>query len=85
MASVTYFVALPFLPTEAGELVAGEARECQSSGAAERAARSMVRGEVVGAVAFSRVGDPAIGEFADAEIIARFGEVPRDLEALTGT
>jgi hypothetical protein len=33
------------------------------------------------AIAFSRVGDPATGEFQDATIIALFGEV--DLEALS--
>jgi hypothetical protein len=33
----------------------------------------------VGAVAFSRTGDPAIGEFGDAKVIRKFGEVPEDL------
>jgi hypothetical protein len=36
----------------------------------------------VGAVAFSRTGDPAIGEFGDAKVIRKFGEVPEDLSAL---
>ena len=35
MAVVTYFVALPFVRNENGELVAGEAQERQSAGAAK--------------------------------------------------
>ena len=41
MANVTYFVALPFVRNEEGELVAGEAQGRQSAGAAESAARRM--------------------------------------------
>jgi vacuolar-type H+-ATPase subunit D/Vma8 len=36
----------------------------------------------VGAIAFSRSGDPATGEFGDAKLIRKFGEVPDDLSAL---
>jgi len=36
----------------------------------------------VGAVAFSRTGDPATGDFGDAEIIKKFGDVPDDLSTL---
>jgi hypothetical protein len=36
----------------------------------------------VGAVAFSRTGDPATGVFSDAEVIRKFGDVPDDLSAL---
>jgi hypothetical protein len=36
----------------------------------------------VGAVAFSRKGDPATGDFSDAKVIRAFGEVPNDLNAL---
>jgi hypothetical protein len=35
-----------------------------------------------GALAFSRTGDPATGEFGDAKVIRRFGDVPGDLSAL---
>jgi hypothetical protein len=34
---------------------------------------------VVGAVAFSRTGDPATGDFGDATVIRKFGDVPDDL------
>jgi hypothetical protein len=36
----------------------------------------------VGAVAFSRTGDPATGDFSDAKAIKKFGDVPDDLSAL---
>lgn len=35
-----------------------------------------------GAVAFSRTGDPATGEFGDAKLVRKFGDVPDDLSAL---
>jgi hypothetical protein len=34
------------------------------------------------AVAFSRTGDPATGDFSDAKVIRKFGNVPDDLSAL---
>jgi hypothetical protein len=34
-----------------------------------------------GALAFSRTGDPATGEFPDAVVLAQFGEV--DLDSLS--
>jgi hypothetical protein len=36
----------------------------------------------VGAVAFSRTGDPATSNFNDAQVIRKFGDVPDDLSAL---
>jgi hypothetical protein len=36
----------------------------------------------VGAVAFSRTGDPATGDFSDATVLKKFGDVPDDLSAL---
>jgi len=38
--------------------------------------------EHVSAVAFSRTGDPATGDFSDAKVIRKFGDVPDDLSAL---
>lgn len=78
MDTVTYFVALPFQQTEDGELVPGEAKECQSSSRAIREAERLSRTHA-GAVAFSRSGDPSIGEFSGATVIAHFGAVPEEL------
>jgi hypothetical protein len=83
MADVTYYVALPFLQDDAGSPVAGAAEECQSSSAALRRAELLSRGEgCIGALAFSRTGDPMIGEFGDAKLLRKFGNVPDDLSAL---
>jgi hypothetical protein len=76
--SVTYYVALPFERTEDGDLVPVEAMEAPSAGAAQRLAMrfSLVK---AGAVAFSRTGDPDSGEFEDAVVIAKYGELPAEL------
>jgi hypothetical protein len=83
MADVTYYVALPFLQDDTGAPVAGAAEECQSSSGALRRAEvlSKVPGSV-GAVAFSRTGDPMMGEFGDAKLLRKFGDVPDDLSGL---
>jgi hypothetical protein len=35
-----------------------------------------------GAIAFKRSGDPLLGDFSDAIVIKRFGEVPERLDEL---
>ena len=75
---VTYYVALPFMDSE--EIpVPGQAVECQSHGCAISAARSLSTKEGnVGALAFSRTGNPELGEFTDATVLKTFGLVPKD-------
>lgn len=83
MVDMTYYVALPFLRDDTGTLIAGAAEECQSSTTALRRAEMMSRAAGnIGAVAFSRSGDPMAGEFSDAKLIRKFGEVPDDLSEL---
>ena len=82
MASVTYFVVLPFIRDVDGGLVAEEGKEAPNGFAAKARARAMV-GKVAGAVAFSRTGDPSMGDWEPAVILGRYGEVPGDLDALT--
>jgi hypothetical protein len=80
--AVTYYVALPFIRTEDGS-APGEAQECPSEHAAIRRAETLARDpHNAGAVAFKRTGDPNIGEFSDAVVVKRFGEVPDDLSEL---
>jgi hypothetical protein len=82
MAEVTYYVALPFVVSDDG-IVAGEPTECFNPDAVVMRAEALSRKEGhVGAVAFSRTGDPATGDFGDAKVIRKFGEVPDDLGAL---
>ena len=83
MPNVTYYAVLPFVRDEDGNLCPDEAVECQSSaGAAARArALSVVK---AGAVAFSRTGDPDVGEWADAVVLTRVGDTPADLQLVSG-
>jgi hypothetical protein len=83
MTDITYYVALPFLQDDTGAPVAGAAEECQSSSGALRRAELLSKAPgSIGAVAFSRTGDPLIGEFGDAKLLRKFGDVPDDLSGL---
>jgi hypothetical protein len=81
MANTTYHVALAIGRTEEGDLVVEDAVEAPTSAAAVARAR-VVASRKAGAVAFSRSGDPELGEYSDAVILARFGETPADVEPL---
>jgi hypothetical protein len=75
MAEVTYFVALPFVAADDG-IAAGEPTECFNPVAVVMRAEALSRKPGhIGAVAFSRTGDPASGDFGDAKIIKKFGKV----------
>ena len=76
---MTYHVVLAFDRDAEGDLQPGEAQEVMSPVVAERRARALAL-EHAGALAFSRTGDPATGEFREAVVLARFGEV--DLDSL---
>ena len=83
MVDITYYVAMPFLSDDDGSPVAGAAEECQSPTTALRRAEVLSRSVgSIGAVAFSRTGDPMIGEFGDAKLMRKFGNVPDDLSGL---
>ena len=77
---VTYYVIVYFDRDAEGGLKPIEAREATSAWGAERAARFLAQ-DHAGAIAFSRTGDPVTGEFQDAVVLARFGDV--DLDALS--
>ena len=80
MATVTYYVALAFMRNEDGDIVACEPKEAQSADQAARIANALAASEGhCGAIAFSRTGDPTIGEFDDAVILKTVGEVDREL------
>jgi hypothetical protein len=83
MADITYYVAMPFLQDDNGTPVAGTAEECQSSATALRRAEMLSRTPGhIGAIAFSRTGDPMMGEFGDAKLLRTFGHVPVDLSEM---
>ena len=78
MAAMTYYVALAFKRSEddGGNIVACDPKEARSSEQAIRMAGSLATQEGhCGAIAFSRTGDPALGDFDDAVILKTFGEV----------
>jgi hypothetical protein len=82
MSEVTHYVVLPFVMADDG-VAAGEAVECLSANAAVMRAEALSRKPgCAGAVAFSRTGDPASGDFGEARVIRKFGDVPEDLSAL---
>lgn len=82
MSEVTYYVALPFVFSDDG-IAPGEAVECLSANAAVMRAEALSRKPGhAGAIAFSRTGDPSSGDFGDAKLIRKFGDVPDDLSAL---
>lgn len=83
MADITYYVALPFLQDDDGTPVAGAAEEFQTPSSAARRAETLSRmAGNIGALAFSRTGDPLAGEFKDAVVLRAFGDVPSDLSGL---
>jgi hypothetical protein len=77
MAATTYYVVLAFRRSEEnGDIVVGDPKEARSADHATRMAGSLAREEGhCGAIAFSRTGDPALGDFEDAVILKTIGEV----------
>lgn len=78
MARITYFVVMAFDGSEKGRLIACEPISPQTASAARRIAERLSQ-EKAGVVAFSRTGDPDLGDWAEAEILAVYGDVPEEL------
>jgi hypothetical protein len=82
MTEVTYFVALPLVATDDG-IAADEPIEYFNPTAIVMRAEALSRKPGhVGAVAFSRTGNPTTGDFGDAKAIKKFGESADDLSTL---
>ena len=79
MARITYFVALPFDVAD-GRVFVGEPIECPSPVATIERAKGLwkVLGHA-GVVAFGRTGNPATGDFSDATVLRKFGDLPERL------
>jgi len=82
MPQITYFAVLPFSRTQDGAFLAEAAIEVRSADQAREMARQMEAPDR-GAVAFSKTGDPQFGEWKDAVILGRYGDVPDDLAPYT--
>ncbi len=76
---ITYYVVVPFDRDDTGNLMPGAPQEVSNAGIASRRVQNLAAAHA-GAVAFSRTGEPASGEFEDAVILSQYGEV--DLDAL---
>ncbi len=81
MGTLTYFVVLPLVRSEGGGLVAEAGSTAPSAPAALWRAQMIAR-QKAGVLAFSRTGNPDLGEFEDAVILGRFGDTPVDLASL---
>jgi hypothetical protein len=82
VAEVTYFVALPLVASDDG-VAAGEPVECFNPVAVVMRAEALSRKEGhIGGVAFSRTGDPATGDFGDAKVLKKLGNLPDDFSTL---
>jgi hypothetical protein len=81
MATMTYYVALAFKRSEEnGEIVAVDPKEARSADQAIRMAGSLAKEDRhCGAIAFSRTGDPTLGDFEDAVILKTIGEADTGL------
>jgi hypothetical protein len=75
--------ALFTLDLASADGLAGEPTECFNPTAVVMRAEALSgKPGHIGAVAFSRTGNPATGDFGDTKIIKKFGEVPDDLSTL---
>jgi hypothetical protein len=77
-ASVTIHVALCFRRNADGELEADQPLQTPSAEAAKRRAQRYAEAGG-GGVAFSRTGDPQLGDWRDAVMLGVYGEVPEDV------
>jgi hypothetical protein len=75
MAEITYFVVVPFQESEDG-VVAEQGIQCPSERSAMSQARNAVAKGAIGAIAFKRSGDPGLGEYGEAVLICKEGELP---------
>lgn len=81
---VTYFVVIGFQTGKGGVLVADEPREIH--GGPDRCVMTAMRlaESRTGVVAFSRTGDPKLGDWEDAVVLFRSGVVPDEVFAMAG-
>jgi hypothetical protein len=78
MSNITYYVSMGFTRNEEGDLVGLDPVESQTASVAISKAKSLAA-KNAGGVAFSRTGDPNVGEFEAANVLWQGGEVPGDL------
>lgn len=75
---ITYYVVQAWDLGKRGMLIAQDPREVPSEGHCVRLASRLAADGCAGVVAFSRSGDPTTGDWDDAVILCRHGELPDD-------
>ena len=81
MANVTFFVMIPFKKVM-GAIAAQAGVQCQSERSAMSQARNAVAKGAVGAIAFKRSGDPGLGEYGEAILICKEGDLPDSVDEM---
>lgn len=81
---VTYFVVLGFQLGKGGILVADEPKEIHGGEGRCVAAAKRLAAQRAGVIAFSRTGDPKLGDWDDAVILWQEGVVPEEAFAMAG-
>ncbi|HEV7415802.1 MAG TPA: hypothetical protein VGN98_06575 [Tianweitania sediminis] len=78
---LTYFVVQSFSRGRKGAVVADLPLQMQTGEQAIRRAERLAKGRV-GALAFSRLADPDTGDYAEAVVLGKFGDIPEIEEQL---
>lgn len=79
MAQETLYVVQPFVRDEDGNLIPETPIAEKSVASAKERARRLM-GIRAGVIAYSRTGDIDVGEYEDAVVIAKYGEVPENVD-----
>ncbi|CAM5772112.1 hypothetical protein LMIY3S_03734 [Labrys miyagiensis] len=87
MSRITCYLVVPFFRNQQGDLLALKAEQAPTRERAIFRANAMIGpnkgdGIAVGAIAFSRTGNPDLGDLDDGVILARFGETGDDIEGM---
>jgi hypothetical protein len=80
---VTYYVVQAFEQGRKGVLIADLPREARSPDHALAMGLRLAEAKA-GVVVFSRSGDPSMGDWEDATVLAQHGLVPGDLMEMVG-
>lgn len=75
---ITYYVVQSYQLGKRGMFIADDPREARSEDHCRRMVARLAEEGRVGVVGFSRTGDPNTGDWDDAVIITRYGELPED-------
>jgi hypothetical protein len=79
MATTTIHIVQAFVEQDGG-LLAAEPKACPSAGSALSLASRLATTNI-GVIAWSRTGDPELGDWEPAVVLARTGTIPEEFEA----